>query len=334
MKQSYFYGVLIALIVGSAIFSSCGNDIPVNKTIENSSIIEEESSLLDDNSFIDSSSIAEDSSVSESCAATTTKKVTVKVSKKERLEDSSSQAVVEVTTTPETFYEANTTTEEIVAPAQREIGEAVEDSESSIEIVIPEKTIGDAPVESVVEVQKEEKIEVKEIEETSSQIEREFIVYKPSTHYVHRSTCHWVNDECYEITSTEGIEVRKCTECNPNIKIVKEYKEPTPTYGIDSYSRQLLAEIVWHEAGSNYISQYEKARVCAGVMNRVKDSRFPNTVYGVLTQAGQFSGYWPGSCTPTQTCYDAVDYYFSHVSEFGHENSWYGTGDRNHFYYQ
>ena len=100
------------------------------------------------------------------------------------------------------------------------------------------------------------------------------------------------------------------------------------------YDRQLLAEIVWHEAGSSWISQYNKAKVAAGVMNRVNDSRFPSTVYDVLTQRGQFSGYWPGCCSPTQDCYDAVDYYFNHTDEFNSDNSWWGDGKQNHFYYQ
>lgn len=162
----------------------------------------------------------------------------------------------------------------------------------------------------------------------------EKIVFKPSTHYLHRITCHWVNDECYEISDTNNIEARICTECNPDIVIQNEYVEPIPTYSIDAYSRQLLAEIVWHEYGSDWVSIPEKARIAAGVMNRVNDSRFPNTVYEVLVAPGQFTGYWPGCCSPTQSCYDAVDYYFSHQNEFGCENSWWGDSYQNHFYYQ
>jgi len=164
-----------------------------------------------------------------------------------------------------------------------------------------------------------------------------YVVYKPSTHYIHRSNCHWVDSSCERIDKTDGIECRKCQECNPDIDIVNEYVEPvveTPTYGIDNYSRYLLAEIVWHEAGSDWISTYSKARIVAGVMNRVYDSRFPNSVYGVLTEPNQFSGYYPGNYSPTQSCYDAVDYYFSHTNEFGPENSWYGNGYENIFYYQ
>lgn len=177
-------------------------------------------------------------------------------------------------------------------------------------------------------------------EEEVPQIET--IVFKPSTHYVHRSTCKWVTDECYEITNTNDIEARKCNECNPDIEIVNKYKEKTTTTKtsssevqvIDEYSYQLLAEIVYHEAGSSWITQYNKAKIAAGVMNRVKDSRFPNTVYDVLTQPGQFSGYYPNCCTPTKECYDAVDYYFSHTDEFNEDNSWWGDGTQNHFYFQ
>lgn len=69
-------------------------------------------------------------------------------------------------------------------------------------------------------------------------------------------------------------------------------------------------------------------------MNRVYDERFPDTVYDVLTQKGQFTGYYPGCCTPTEECYAAVDYYFAHQSEFNHDNSWSGDGYQNYFYYQ
>ena len=164
-----------------------------------------------------------------------------------------------------------------------------------------------------------------------------YICYKPSTHYVHYSTCRWFDDTCYEITDTLNLEARKCSECNPDIEIVNLYV-PTPevatSIGVSDYDRQLLAEIVCHEAGSDWISTYNKAKVAAGVMNRVNDSRFPSTVYGVLTQPNQFSGYWPGCCTPYQSCYDAVDYYLTHTNEFNTDNSWWGDGYQNHFYYQ
>lgn len=123
--------------------------------------------------------------------------------------------------------------------------------------------------------------------------------------------------------------------------ITTEYVETTTTLnnetysiGIDSYSYQLLAEIVEHEAGSDWISIYDKAHIAAATMNRVYDNRFPNTVYDVLVQPGQYTGYWPGCIAPRSTAYEAVDYYLSHPNEFDNSNSWWGDGQANHFYYQ
>ena len=181
--------------------------------------------------------------------------------------------------------------------------------------------------------------------------EPEYIVFKESTHYIHRSTCRWYDSNCYEITDTNNIEARICTECNPEIEIVNEYIDPAPvtesvsieeeivnsssiTTCVTEYERTLLAEIVHHEAGSDWITQYNKTKVAAGVMNRVYDARFPNDVYSVLTAPRQFENYWPGCCIPNQADYDAVDYYFAHQDEFNSDNSWYGDGYQNHFYYQ
>lgn len=62
--------------------------------------------------------------------------------------------------------------------------------------------------------------------EPSEYVVEEYMVYKPSTHYIHMSTCRWFDSSCYEITDTTDIECRKCSECNPDIDIVNEYEEP------------------------------------------------------------------------------------------------------------
>lgn len=174
--------------------------------------------------------------------------------------------------------------------------------------------------------------------ETQKNIKKEnnSIVYKPSTHYVHISSCHWVNSECYEITNTYGIEARLCTECKPQIEIQSPYIEPTPVVaGISDYEIQLLRKIVSSEYGSDWVSVSEKAKIVAGVINRVNDSRFPNTIYGVLTQYGQFPGFNPdGNYYISDSIIQAVDYYFAHPEEFGSYNSWSGDGTTNFFYYQ
>ena len=82
------------------------------------------------------------------------------------------------------------------------------------------------------------------------EIVKEKIYFKPNTHYIHKASCRWcnadlgANEQLIEIETTEGIECRKCSECNPEIEIITPYVEPTPVAaGIDDYSRQLLAEI-------------------------------------------------------------------------------------------
>ena len=138
---------------------------------------------------------------------------------------------------------------------------------------------------------------------------------EPSTHDIHKSTCHQVDN----------------------------YVEPTPVVAnntvITDYERQLLAEITCHESGSNWVSIAEKAKIVAAVMNRVYSPAYPNDIYSVLMQDGQFHGpwdgghgYWPGCITPNEDSWAAVDYYFAHQSEFGSWTSWSGDGQRNYFY--
>lgn len=231
----------------------------------------------------------------------------------------------EVSTAETTTTAVTVSTESATEPVQ--IEENVEEEE--VVDVEPEES----QIESEEPIEEEIPTEAEQTKTTEPVIEEPtYVVYKPSTHYIHTNKCRWYSPECYEIKDTGGIEARKCSECNPDMEIINEYVPETPT--VADYDRQLLAEIVWHEAGSSYIGIYSKAKVAAGVMNRVYDSRFPGTVYGVLTQPGQFSGYWPGCCGATQDCYDAVDYYFSHTSEFNSDNSWWGDGYQNHFYYQ
>ena len=178
----------------------------------------------------------------------------------------------------------------------------------------------------------------------------DFVVYKPSTHYCHRNTCHWYTDECYEITTTEGLECRICTECNPDIVVITPYVEPTSSNGIDNTlehyalnfvteeERIYLCNTVAQEYGSDWVSQYDKALVVATVMNRVRDGGWtnglPSTVYNVLTAPNQYD---PGYAVPyyrwnvTQSVIDAVDYYFMNQDSFPNYHSFYGDGRFNYF---
>ena len=314
--------LMIGLLMSLVMLGSCGQvDEPYDivPPVDDMTTTEEETTTIE-NLVVSSSS--EVSSSSSSKAKTKTESSSSKAEssaparKIEIVEDNSKAT----STLPQT-YETTEETKTVIADDEM-YGPTYEVVEETREV-----EVGPSISEAPVEVQEEAK-KVEPKKET-------YVVYKPSTHYIHKSDCHWVDDTCYKIENTNDIEAILCTECNPDMKIANEYVEPKPVVaGIDSYDRQLLAEIVWHEYGSDWVSIPEKARIVAGVMNRVNDGRFPNTVYDVLVQSGQFSGFYINSCYPTQSCYDAVDYYFSHQNEFGCENSWWGDGKWNHFYYQ
>lgn len=190
--------------------------------------------------------------------------------------------------------------------------------------------------------------------EEPTQPVREYVVYKPSTHYIHRSTCRWFNSECYEIEDTEGLECRRCSECNPEMEIVTEYAVPTPQQPtqpavtnnggyyslnfITDVERIYLCNVVGSEYGSDGVSLYDRACVVATVMNRVHDGGWtngkPNSIYNVLTAPYQYN---PDYAVPyyrynvTQSVIDSVEYYFQHQGEFPHYTSYCGDGRRNYF---
>ena len=51
----------------------------------------------------------------------------------------------------------------------------------------------------------------------------------------------------------------------------------------------LLARVIWFEAGSSWISDRQQQLVACVVLNRCADPRFPATISGVVYQRGQYS---------------------------------------------
>lgn len=65
------------------------------------------------------------------------------------------------------------------------------------------------------------------VTETEAVMTEEYLVYKPSTKYAHRSTCRWNKDDAYRCDDFSDLETRICTECNPEIGAHLEYQTPT-----------------------------------------------------------------------------------------------------------
>jgi len=128
---------------------------------------------------------------------------------------------------------------------------------------------------------------------------------------------------------------------------VQPYEAPTdaPAVQPDSNSVSvsqsdyiLLCNAVAHEAGSNSISAEEKAKVVEVIMNRVNSPKYPDSIYGVLTQKYQFTGsstyvdLGSFSGKVTDLVKEAVDMYLADPTRFNHGYlSFYGDGSRNHF---
>ena len=101
----------------------------------------------------------------------------------------------------------------------------------------------------------------------------------------------------------------------------------------------VLCNVVGHEAGSSWISVYDKAKVAEVIMNRVYSPLFPNSISAVLTQPNQFAGAQSYAFNGTYNWYvtesvkEAVRLYFSDPSQFSHGYLYFwGDGYQNHFH--
>ncbi len=69
-------------------------------------------------------------------------------------------------------------------------------------------------------------------------------------------------------------------------------EDTTGAYAASASDVTLLAATIEAEAGNQ--SKYGQQAVASVIMNRVKSSLFPNTIYGVITQEKQFASYRSG----------------------------------------
>ena len=79
------------------------------------------------------------------------------------------------------------------------------------------------------------------------------------------------------------------------LKVQQMVAEPEPSAEPEMYFTEddvvAMAKMLWGEARGCALDNQQKAVWC--VLNRVDDSRFPDTIQGVLSQPSQFHGYSP-----------------------------------------
>ena len=77
--------------------------------------------------------------------------------------------------------------------------------------------------------------------------------------------------------------------------------EPTEAHTYTEDELEMMALVIYLEAGGDGCSDDTRLMVGTVVMNRVEDSRFPNTIYDVLMQKQQYGRfYWTGLVWPAR----------------------------------
>lgn len=102
---------------------------------------------------------------------------------------------------------------------------------------------------------------------------------------------------------------------------------------LDEAEVEMLACVIYCEAGADSISDDTRRMVGDVVLNRVKDSRFPDSIEAVLTQRAQYGRFhWTGVVWPSRASQDseqhAVDRAYRIARELlsGEHSALYGEG--------
>lgn len=140
-------------------------------------------------------------------------------------------AVTEVTTTNVTTETTTGVTTSCTTSCTTTLNTTVETTEISTEPTT--ELVTEAPVteistaEVIIEEPKNESVIEVPVAEEPVPVE-EYLVYKPSSYYIHKNTCRWNKDDAYRVDDVTGLEARLCTECNPVCEGYTEYIPPEP----------------------------------------------------------------------------------------------------------
>ena len=174
--------------------------------------------------------------------------------------------------------------------------EIMESAETVVAETIPEVTVTTKPEETESPVEETEPV-VETTTYTEPPITENPTTYTEATEPVVEETEATLSTEPTEPTVPVVEETEPVTESIPEpTEPPVEEEEATK----DPYDPvELLACVIYQEAGSDSICDDCRYRVADVVLNRVADSRYPNTIHGVLTQSGQYGNYsntgvvWP-----------------------------------------
>ena len=120
--------------------------------------------------------------------------------------------------------------------------------------------------------------------------EFEYTTLEPyiENNYETETTCVYEMYESEVIYESEEVVIEE----NYDIEYSEYNDETISDNCLTDYEYIMLCNAVAYEAGSDWIQTDEKAKVAEVIMNRVASPDFPDTIYDVLTQEGQFVGVW------------------------------------------
>lgn len=95
--------------------------------------------------------------------------------------------------------------------------------------------------------------------------------------------------------------------CKEEDVVDVDNKISTDVYYDDLY---LLAHLIGGEAGADWCSDTMQLYVGSVVLNRVQSEYYPDNLYDVIYQSGQYACTWDGNFDrePTQRCWDTAQY--------------------------
>lgn len=117
-------------------------------------------------------------------------------------------------------------------------------------------------------------------------------------------------DEAVEVATLQTIvkpsEMVKKTVEEPVIETIEAVVEVVEEPVVDPEELELMAKVIYQEAGSDACCDNCRRMVADVVLNRVADDRFPNTIYDVLMQERQYGRYhWTGVIWPERASYES-----------------------------
>lgn len=131
-------------------------------------------------------------------------------------------------------------------------------------------------------------------------------VWRPESNlktYIENETKKEINDtKC--VVEEENIE-EEVEEIIKEEVVVENYSTGITYKSVSEEDIDLMAHLIYAEAGSDWCSDELILSVGSVVLNRMADDRFPDTLEGVIYQAGQYSCTFDDTIdkTPNERCY-------------------------------